>query len=69
MENKIIRLVRYQDFDTTIFEDESETICLDIDGIKIWTTPKTYRNQNEEFKAWENSKEYKELEFKRIFGK
>lgn len=64
-----MNLINYKDFDTTIFEDESETICLDIDGIKMWTTPENYRHQQELCKAWENSEEYKELKYKRWFGK
>ena len=63
-----MELINYKDFDTTVFENDSELICLNIDGIKMWTTPKNYRYRQELCKAWENSEEYKELEYKRWFG-
>jgi hypothetical protein len=64
-----MELIDYKDFDTTIFEDELELICLNIDGIKMWTTPKAWRESKKQCEEWSNSPEYLEMEYKLWFGK
>jgi flagellar assembly factor FliW len=64
-----MQIVNYKDFDTTIFEDESELILLKIDQINMWVTPKYWKEQKRQMDLWVNSPEYLEMEYKLWFGK
>jgi hypothetical protein len=66
-----MQIVHYNDFDTTIFEDESQPIQLVSDGMptKFWVYPKYWREYTQACRDYENSEEYKKLEYELWFGK
>jgi len=64
-----MQVVHYNDFDTTIFEDESEMILLKIDQITMWVTPKYWKEQQRQMDLWANSPEYLKMEYEHWFGK
>lgn len=65
-----MKIIKYEDFEITNFEDEDELITLVIDSkYTFWTTPKNLRFQKEQYKLWEESPEYRKLEYELWFGK